>query len=225
MLAVMLKIGIIDYEETLKAVFPWIAEQLDQQGSDHWTARLIRKLGDDAKTVALGVLCRLQKEMKNDLLVYCVNQYEQVLTRKANEALSRKYGSCFKIGALFMENDEGIYLQIRQIRVAYDSLPGQLLPHWMNSLIRMVAAAGRNGAESLEAYLPEFVCQKENRQKLIKEIQGILNQQGLIVQLDDMDVAQESGESPFRFRNDAGLNEKLKAGLCDAVAGYLKELL
>lgn len=222
----MLKIGSIDYEETLEAIFPRVVEQMNHQGTDHWAARLIRNLGDDVKTVALGVFSRLPIEMKDELLVHCVNAYGQVLTRKANEALSRKYGPCFSIGALFMERDEGLYLQIRQIRVAYDSLPGQLLPHWMSSPARMMlAAAGGSGAGTIETFLPEFVCRKENRRRLLKEMQGILNRFGLFVYPDDLDVAQEPGESALPFRNDAVLDEKLKAGLCDAAAGYLKDLL
>ena len=131
MLAVMVKIGNIDYEKTLKAIFPWIAEQIRQQESDFWPARLIRSLGDDAATVALGVFSRLPKESREELLVYCVNGYGQVRARKANEALSRKFGSCFSIGMLLMERDEGIHLQIRQIRAAYNRLAEQLLPQRM----------------------------------------------------------------------------------------------
>ena len=119
MLAVMLKIIRIDYEETLKAIFPLVVEQIGQSGSSHWAVQLIRSLGENARTMALGLLGRLPEDRKDDLLVYCVNACEPVLTRKANEVLNRKYGSCFKIGALWMELDEALYLQIRHVQVAY----------------------------------------------------------------------------------------------------------
>ena len=123
MLAVMLRIIRIDYEETLKAIFPLVVEQIGQSGSSHWAVQLIRSLGENARTMALGLLGRLPEDRKDDLLVYCVNACEPVLTRKANEVLNRKYGSCFKIGALWMEQDEALYLQIRHVQVAYSSLP------------------------------------------------------------------------------------------------------
>ena len=226
MLAVMLKIGSVDYEETLKAAFPWAVEQIHRQETDHWAARIIRNLGDDAETVALGVFSRLQQGTRDDLLVHCVNMYGQALVRKANDALSRKYGSCVRIGTLFMERDEGIFLQIRGIQVDYGSLPEQLLSCRRNPLVRMAAAAaGIGGAGALEGPLLDYVRREENRLRLIGEIQDLLNRFGLMIHLDDMDVAQEPDGSPLPFRHGADLSEGLKAALCDAAAGYLKELL
>ena len=224
MLAVMLKIGQIEYDGTLKAILPWVVEQVNRQGAGHWVARLLRDLGDDADRVALGVLGRLGQEAREELLVHCANACGPLLTRKANEALARKYGPCVSVGALWMERDEGLYLQLRQVRVAGDSLPGQLLSQRVNPLLRMLAAAVGNDADSLESALLGFFGQRENRRRLLKELQGVLDQHGLGLRLEDLDLAREPDESPFPFRQDTALKDDLKIALVDAVAGYLKAM-
>lgn len=225
MLAIIIKIKSIDYEETLKGIFPLVTEEIGQLNSGHWVIQLIRSLGDKAQTVASGVLRRLQNDLKDELLVRCVNAYERVLTCKANDELNKRYGSCFKIGALLMERDEGLYLQIRQVQVAYVSLPDLLFGH-ANPLLRMVeAAAGRIGYGSFEATALELIRQNESKRKLLSGIQTFLNQNGIIVQLEDMDVAEEPGVSFPSFRTDFVLNENLTTALCGALAGYLGDLL
>ncbi len=219
MLAVMFKIQHIDYEETLKALFPLVAERMGQPGC--FASQLIRSLGENARPLALGVLSRLRDDRKDDLLVHCVNAYEQVLTRRANEELNRNFGSCFRFGAMWMERDEALFLQIRHVQVAYGSL-SELLGAPANPLLRMVGAAG--GHESLEAAALERIRQKETRQKLLGGIQTFLNRHGIILQVEDMDVVQESGDTPPDFP-DCPMNEQLKTALCDALAGYLGELL
>lgn len=225
MLAVMIKIKSIDYEETLKGIFPLVAEEIGRLNSNHWVIQLIRSLGDKAQTVASGVLRRLQNYLKDELLVRCVNANERALICKANDELKKRYGSCFKIGALLMERDDGLFLQIRQVQVAFGGL-SDLLSGQANPLLRMVeAVAGRSGYGSFEARALEMIRQNESKRKLLTGIQSFLNRNGIIVQLEDMDVAEEPGETSPNFRTDFVLNENLTTALCDALAGYLGDLL
>ena len=87
----------------------------------------------------------------------------------------------------------------------------------------MVAAA--TGRASLEAAALEMIQQKETKRKLLTGIQAFLNRHGIILQVEDLDMAQEPGGALSSFRTDCPMNEKLKTALCDALAGYLGEPL
>ena len=124
-----------------------------------------------------------------------------------------------------MERDEGLFLQIRQVQVAYGGLP-DLLFGQANPLLRIVeAAAHRIGYGSFEATALELIRQNESKRKLLTGIQTFLNRNGIIVQLEDMDVAEEPGDASPSFRTDFVLNESLTTALCDALADYLGDLL
>ena len=124
-----------------------------------------------------------------------------------------------------MERDEGLFLQIRQVQADYGGLSDLLFGH-ANPLLRMVeAVAGRSGYGSFEARALEMIRQNESKRKLLTGIQSFLNRNGIIVQLEDMDVAEEPGGSSLSFRTDFVLNENLTTALCNALADYLGELL
>lgn len=68
MISVNIKVVAIEYERTFQQIFPLIKEKLGAVESKNMLIRLFQKLDDAALPVSLGIMKRLPKGTKDELL-------------------------------------------------------------------------------------------------------------------------------------------------------------
>ena len=99
MLSASIKISDINYEKTFQNIFPMIRENIKTTESDNLVLRFFKKLDDAALPVLLGIMNHLPEDIKNELLVLCLDTYSGKIQEKLNEGLeTNSYGKYLNVG-------------------------------------------------------------------------------------------------------------------------------
>ncbi len=234
MLAVTLTIGHIDYESTIRHIFPVVIEKLPLKDSRSMLGRLFYQLGDAALPVLTGLLSRLSEDTKNELLVRALNAYAPVLKERLNEELQKdQWGQCFSFGTILVEKRDGILLNIGQISVNYHVLLNQeqvqgviqkRFGRW-GSLVKSVVDAGTVFAKNTTERIGlELLLKEENKERLLKLVRGALDKYGILIEVEEIQIMEEGDEQDTaEVTQPFTLTEKMEEDIIGALAGYLRD--
>lgn len=235
MLAATVTIRHIDYENTLRNIFPVIQPKLQTVKSQKMLIRLFQQLGDAALPVLLGVMSRLPEGTKNALLLAVLNAYAPEGQALLNRELHKDtWGQCFTVGSLSMTQGEAIHLVIGQIQVDYkallrndkisdalDSRLGRLSALFKGAVGVATAVAGN----AVERRGLELLWKEDNQQRLLQLVRRILHQNGILMEVETIALAQEErSEAETPAAQPLTLTESMEADILAALAGYLKEV-
>lgn len=235
MLSASVKISDIDYEKTLRQMFPDIKAKIEAMESGNMAVRLFKKLGDDALPVALSLLGQLEWETETELLVHLVNTYSTDICRELNKALAKnEWGKNVVIGSLWVEQqNNGLCLQARNVKANYKALIdmagkdrklGTLLDGLMGFAKVGVKLLLGLAPDALERKALDLLWRGENKKKLMTMAKDALDKYGVALKLDDIQLMQENvpAVKVIEAKPQFTLPEKLETELLDAVAGFLK---
>lgn len=224
MLAATITIKQLDYEKTLQGIFPLLKEKLAGKESSHMTIRLFQKLDDAALPIALNVMRRLPNETKTELMVQILNTYSSQILNKLNEKLGKHaIGQYIHVGTFsIFEKDGVLYLWFGQIKADYGNIIRNFVP---NRLGVLGGFAGALAGERLEERALKIIWNDETKQKSLKLARDVLDQYGIVMELDDIQLTKDTSEvsNAFEAENHLQLTEEMEMQILDALAGYLKD--
>lgn len=246
MFDIRITVGEIDYEKTMKALFPGILAKCRELESRNTLIRLFLELGEDAVEILLGIMGRLSDAAKQELLCQCMNGYRPVLTDRINEYLQTdSLGRNFVIRDIYMERTAGgLELLGEGVRVDYNGLLenegvqsrldaaaasvkglGGLGKIFVQHTVKALKTAAKAVPEETERLGLKLLQKEEIRRKLCDLAQGGLQKRGLILELKGLSFVQgcDSEEEGIVeiYSHSLRLTPELETELIKALAGYL----
>lgn len=247
MFDIRITIGTIGYEQTVTALFPTVLKKCQGIHHPNLLLRLFLELGEDALQVLLGVMGRLPKKAKQELLCQCMNAYRTVLTEKLNEYLQADaWGRSFVIRSIYIEHTgegleligEGVSVDLRallesektqeKIHEAAASLIGsgsigKIFGSCAGSMLKQVAKAAPEETEKLGLKL----LQREDvKTKLMALAQAALEKKELDLELKSLSffkVCDADGIWDGGAVSGAPqISPELEEELIKVLAGYLR---
>lgn len=235
MLAVVIKIRDIDYENTFQHIFPTALKKIMSLDSNNLIVRLFQQLGDAALPVLLSLMYRIPEDTKRELLVRSLNAYSPVLRDKLNEEfLKDKWGQCLQIGTIFVDRQNDICLNIGRIKVDYQALlnNGQVTDaihkrfgRFSNLAKTAAGVATVFAPNSVEKKGLDLLWTEENKARLMELIKGAIFKHGIRLELDEIQLMQDE-EVPVgtvESNQPLVLTEKMEDDIICALAGYLRD--
>ena len=235
MLNAIINIRSIDYESTFQHIFPVLSKEIISWNSKDMIVRLFQQLEDAALPVLIGVMKRIPEDTKNKLLVGGLNAYAPELKDKLNKELAKdKWGQCFEIGNIFIDQQTEILLNIGQIKVNY---PALLKNDQVNSAINErlgifsgFAKTAANMATTLmsntkiEKMGLDLLWREKNETRLMNLIKSALSTHGIELELSEIQLMQDDKifEDVIES-NRLVLTEKMENDIICALAGYLRD--
>ena len=235
MLNAYIKIGSIDYENTMCNIYPLLSEKIASRKSKNLIVRLLQQLGDTAVPVLNDLMLRLPEDTKNEILISSVNAYSSELKEKVNKEFKKdKWGQFFEIGTILMIRRKYIILEIGSVMVDYRELlksedvgskiEGKLgvLAHPVRSIANMAAFVAPDTIEKMGL---ELLLRDENKSRLMNLLRNVLNRYGIKIGVDEIKIKQadtvrdEPGDKHRQFI----MSEKTEDDIITALAGYLKD--
>ncbi|MCH5187024.1 MAG: hypothetical protein J1F63_01375 [Oscillospiraceae bacterium] len=235
MLSASVKISDIDYEKTLRQMFPELKAMLDAMEPENIAVRLLKKLGDDTLPVALSLLDQLGQETKTELAIHLVNTYSTDICRELNKALvNNEWGKHVAVGRLWVEQQNDVLcLQVSSIKADYKALIdmagndkklGALLYGLLGFAKVGIKLMLSLAPDALERKTLELLWRGDNKKKLMAMAKDALDKYGVALRLDDIQLMQENTPAVkvIEAKPQFTLPEKLETELLDAIAGFLK---
>ena len=260
MINVEIVIKDIQYEKSFEKLFPMGIEKCKKMENPNLAVRFLLKMGDASMTAALGILNLADERSKNELLCGLTNLYCQEIQSALNVFLQEdELGKNIQIGNIYMVSDDEECLSFkgRNIWVNYSSLAKndivrQKIGDYASErvkkskfgesrLLQRIAAGGAClAAEVATEIVPQEVEKKvlsimnkaENKDRLLKMAERVLEDKGLYLKLEDfMFVQEDAQEIQYSMDEESErerkfvLSPETEEGLLDAVVGYLKQKL
>lgn len=220
MLSASIKISNINYEKTLQNIFPMIREKIKSAESKNMIIRFFKKLDDAALPVLLGIMNHLPEDIKNELLVLCLDTYSSKIQEKLNEGLEKNsYGKYMNVGRVsIVQEGNFLYLWIGQVQVDYKGLVKEKLTGKFGSFASLFVG------EKLESMALEILETDVSKKKLIELTEDVLDKYGLVMDLTDIQIIKDKKEIGdfIEAETHLVLSEKMENAIMDALAGYLK---
>lgn len=250
----------IQYERSFESLFPMGIEKCRKIDHPNLVVRFLLKMGDASMTAALGILDLADKRSKNELLCGLVNLYCREIQATLNMLLQGdELGKNIQIGDIYMVSDYEGHLSFRgrNIQVDYSSLAKndtvrQKIGDYASEIVKKskfgggellqrIAAGGASLAAEVAAEIaPQEVEKKvlsimnraENKSRLLKMTEQVLEDKGLCLKLEDFIFVQEDAQDIqdgvdriSEKERKLELSPETEEGLLDAVVGYLKRKL
>lgn len=239
MLSAQIKIQNIGYEDTFCQLFPVIKDKVSAMEDNQPFIRLFHKLDDAALPVLLGIMSKLDKEAKDDLLVICLNSYAPKLIEKLNEQFANHpLGKNLNIESLSVAKDENciLWLRLDHITINYSGLLDQeQIQQKMEQKLGSLAGWAKLAGKAAAFVTPEFAEEKalsllwkeESKRVLLALMQSTIDQHGLVLELVDLYLEQDkqSDSDIVEIPTDFRMTVELEDNLITALAEYLKLLV
>lgn len=221
MLSASIKISNIDYEKTFRQIFPVIRDKIGSMESKNIILRLFQKLDDATLPVLLSVMIRLSEETKNELLVWCLNGYSLKIKEMLNEELVKStFGKYLTVGCVSaVQKNNNIYLWIGQVKADYKSLVKEKIGGKFGGI------AASFPIEKLGKMGMELLGTDKSKQKLMTLAKSTLDKYGFVMELNDLQLMQDTEELIDAVDSEVHLemSDKAEEDIVDALAGYLKD--
>lgn len=221
MLSASIKISDINYEKTFQNIFPMIREKIKSTESKNMIIRFFKKLDDAALPVLLGIMNHLPEDIKNELLVLCLDTYSSKIQEKLNEGLEKNsYGKYMNVGrVLIVQEGNFLYLWIGQVQVDYKGLVKEKLTGKLGSFVSFFAG------EKLENIALDMLESEISKKKLMELTKDALDKYGIVMDLTDIQLIKDKEESGDYIEAEPHLvlSERMENAIMDALAGYLKD--
>lgn len=235
MLDAIIRIRSIDYEGTFQHIFPVLSEKIMSWNSKNMIIRLFQQLDDAALPVLVGVMHRIPKDTKNELLVRGLNAYAPELRDKLNEEFIKdRWGQCFEIGDIFIEQQTEILLNIGQIKVNYPALLNNAqVNSAINEHLGIFSGLARTAANMVTVFASDavekkgldFLWREENKVRLMNLIKNALSTHGIRLELSEIQLMQSKAapENAIESNQPLVLTEKMENDIICALADYLRD--
>jgi len=218
---VNIKVVAIEYERTFQQIFPLIKEKLGAVESKNMLIRLFQKLDDAALPVSLGIMKRLPKGTKDELLAMCLNTYSGRICEMLNAELSKHpYGKFLKIGRVsIVQEKEALYLWISQVQADYKRLVKEKITGKMGQVASLLVG------EKLEKLALELLWTEESKQKLMELARDSLGKYGFAMEFADIQMMKDTKgyEDFIEAEAHLTLTDGMEMDMLDALAGYLRD--
>lgn len=227
MLDLSCKICAVDYDSTLRNLYPRILEKSSREPEKHMLFRLLAELGDDGERILTRLTGFVEEKDKQYLLCRCMEFFSPELTELLNRKLyENNMGKCFSIGALMPDLESGsIVLTARNTIVDYPSFmeqirqraPGGILGQ---ALLRLVNSAIKNGDAD-----QRIIRAAGNTivQTMITDMLSLaLHKQGICVEIDCVSIQPAESEALLPDAAVPLLDQRTESILIKAVAEYLR---
>lgn len=238
----------INFEETISALMPGILQKCRKISKPNLVLRMLLELEDDALTVLLGIMQRLSKDAKVELLCQLMNGYREVLTEKFNEYLQKDvWGRNFRFQSIYMgKRNNGVELVGCGIQIDYLALLGEeeirekigdkaadfvgvgrfgkILARQAGNVLKTAVGAAPEEAEKFGLRLLQ---RDDIKERLLKLAQNVLEQKGLKMELKSL-FLEQTEEEGLILENNSGTIEfspELEQELIKALAGYVRAVL
>lgn len=247
----------IQYEKSFENLFPMGMEKCKKMENPNLAVRFLLKMGDASMTAALGILNLADERSKNELLCGLANLYSREIQSALNVFLQGdELGKNIRIGDIYMVSDDERRLSFRgrNIRVDYSGIVKndtvrQKIGDYASEIVKKskfgggellqrIAAGGASLAAEVAAEIaPQEVEKKvlsimnkaENKGRLLKMTEQVLEDKGLCLKLEDFIFVQENAQEiqdSVDGKSEKGkkfeLSQETEEGLLNAVVGYLK---
>ena len=221
MLSASIKISDINYEKTFQNIFPMIRENIKTTESDNLVLRFFKKLDDAALPVLLGIMNHLPEDIKNELLVLCLDTYSGKIQEKLNEGLeTNSYGKYLNVGRVsIVQEGKFLYLWIGQVEVDYKGLVKERMAGMIGNFVSFFAG------EKLENIALDILESEISKKKLMELAKDALDKYGIVMDLTDIQLIKYKEESGDYIEAEPHLvlSERMENAIMDALAGYLKD--
>lgn len=237
MLDANIKIGSIDYENTLCNIFPLLSEKIASRDSKNLIIRLLQQLGDTAVPVLKDLMLRLPEDTKNELLISAVNAYSSDLKNKVNKELKKdKWGRFFEIGTISVVQRDDIIFEIGHISVDYRELLKNeevsskvddklgVLSRPVKSIVNMAAFVAPDTIEKMGL---DLLLQNENKERLMNLLRNVLSKYGIQTEVEEITIVQVNTGNyvPADEHRQFMMSEKTENDIISALAGYLRDMI
>ncbi len=234
MLDAVIKIGRIDYAETIRNIFPIVSDKMKGRTFESTASCPYHGLESAALPVMIGVAKRLPEDTKTELAVRDMNAAAPALREKLNDRLRGEgWGQYVSVGKISAERRDGILLKIGQIEADYaqllrDERVTEAVSRRLGSLSALAAAAAGTaaafGSHAAERAAVELLRQENIKKRLLELAGEILYRYGFRLDVEDILLMQtESNPDTADAAEDFSITEKMEKDLMDAFSAYLRD--
>ena len=202
MLNAVVKVNQIDYEANLKRVFPRVNANIKAITSDSAFVQKFQKLGDEAESVAFGILANIASDERGQIVADGVNANTDWMVWKFNgKAAKYTGGEIIKIGNVGMSAEgDALVARCENISVIYKDLVGiesvkvrveRLLGGVAGSIATMgVKAVTTIAPDKFEKTVIDLLGKPDNKKKLVAYANQLLKKYGFFANVVDIDLVQ-----------------------------------
>jgi len=214
----------IDYQQTLAAFYPMIAEMLQKQPPKHLAIRMLQQLDMSARDAALMLMDELEPEQLDELLCALINMKEHLLCTKLQEAINKMgWGDCIRLGCCCALKKENRTLEIHtnDLKINYGKLLAkpEVRSH-LPEIVKSIPMAGMF-ASMLEGVL---VKNAKLSATICNTAIGFIEKSDLYADVEDVVVLPQNDEV-YRRGVLVRLPEELQEALVDAAARLVRRLV
>lgn len=228
MLDMSCKIRTVDYDTTLRNLYPRILKEIGPKMEGHLLFRLLEGLDDDGERILARLASFVDEEDKRHILYWCMKVYSSELTELLNRKLQENdIGSCFSIGALIPDlEDTSIVFYAQNTTVDYPVFMEQLMQHVPGGflgqpLFRLVNSAIKGG--DTDQKIIKATGNPIVQVMITHALSSALRKQGICVELDGISI-QLAENSPHQPAADTSLpNQQIESILVNALVAYLQK--
>ena len=225
MLTIELEIERIDYENSVGNLLPTLVRG-DTAGPEAGLAeKLLVRLGKDAVPLSKKLLSYLDVDTRDRLLIWLLQCHQRETLETLNSHLAEALGgNMVMIGGLAAEDLPGTRLKLTalQVSVDYDALLDSpalsgVLPGAARLALRLLSP------QALEKQGIGLLGTEPVKTKVLSFLTDGLEQAGLILTLQDMQISGETAIPLSDGSADAALPPELEDALLDALVAWMKD--
>lgn len=154
---------------------------------------------------------------------------------KLNEELKKdRQGQCLEIGGIFIQQQNAIFLQLRQIKVDYQTLLNNdqisgVMDEYFGGFSILAKTAARMATilapNTVEKRGLDLLQREENKAHLLNLIKGALYRHGIKLELDEIQLMRNEDGSADAIESNRPftLSEKMENDIILAFANYLRD--
>ena len=247
MLHAKLTIRSIDFEKTVRALFPTVLNKLADKKADSPLGGMIRSLGGDAEALVLDFLAKTPASLLRELICQGADSYPHLIAGKVNGILKKSdLGSAVTVGRIRLEPaGEGLTVYADNVDAdlrsllttpsvqakissvvsakAGDGMVGRLAVKAVESIL---SAIGSMDADKAEGKGVELLKRPELKNRLLSMVGSKLLNKGIFAELGDLELScgpavRGLSDTPDALRLDDDLTRRLTA----AASAYLRGLV
>lgn len=227
MLDISCKIRTVDYDSTLRNLYPRILEKSGAESERHLLFRLLAELGGDGERILARFTSFVDEGDKRYLLCRCMEVFSLELTELLNRKLRENdIGKCFSIGALIPDlEDASIVLYAKNTAVDYPAFMKQLKQHTPGgflgqTLLRLINSAMKG--EGTDQKIIKVAGNAIVQATISNTLSSALRKQGICVELNGISIQSAESNAPQPAVAAPLLDQRMESILVKALAAYLR---
>ena len=227
MLKIRLDIEKIDYEKCLETLLTQMVNDSRTKTRLTELDKLLIQLGDVAVPVTNKLLGYLDPDVRDQILVWLLDEYQDQIITEANSYLEKMFpGNAIVIGGLSAEDFPGprITFSATQVRINFEQLISSTAFSDTNLGGAAKFALHMAGPETIEKQGINILSSGMIRPRFVSIISDSLHKAGLNITLRDIELKQDSPDQPPRPvpEYDGILPDSIEDPIIESIAAWLK---